>query len=383
MSLMTDNKAKWAGTIKRAAWIRVGALGDLLVGLASLAEMHEFFPAARVMVVGPRLWLEIIQASHFPWIDSIAVIERRKTSALIYRNTGAGWAQEGNAQELRMVLRGFDAVVNTNIDSTRYAWEAFRAGVQTRIGSAPSLASLLYTHSSPFFGKDPLVHERDVPLLLMEFATSGAQRFLRSTAQNRCVLDHWIATSELVKKWRQHGLPAAKTPLNETVTKLAPSLKGRYVLVNPTSSRREKAWPSASFKALIEKIEAPFSEKGIHIAVIGSGQETDWLREVAGSRFAIVQPATIGELQDVVHHAEALVTNTSSMQFIAASCGTKTLTLMGRARPEIWGPLGPKDHYILGQPPNDLAHDIFSQELEGYRSISVEAVADKLTEMIL
>ena len=53
-SLMTENKAAW-NELKRVAWVRTGALGDLVVGLASLYEMQEFFPRAEVTVVKRRI----------------------------------------------------------------------------------------------------------------------------------------------------------------------------------------------------------------------------------------------------------------------------------------------------------------------------------------
>ncbi|MES2857028.1 MAG: glycosyltransferase family 9 protein, partial [Bdellovibrionota bacterium] len=341
--MISDNKAKWA-SCQRAAWIRVGALGDLLVGLASLQEMHEFFPAAQVLVVGPKLWLEILDPQMYPWIDRIAVVEKKKTVARVFKSNGKSWAEDVQQIQLSELLTDFDAVVNTNIDSLRYGIQAFRAGVKNRVGSASAINSALYTHCSPFFGKDPLIHERDAALLILEYATPGFSKFFRTLERNRRNLDHWIQSSQLVKKWNEAGLPKAKIPDRERTQKLVGA--SDYVLINPTSSRREKAWPADKFLHLIQSIKPILAASKIVPVVIGSTQETDWLLEVAGGEteragVKIVQPNSIAELQDVVHFARALLTNTSSMQFVAASVGTKTLTLMGRARPEIWGPLGP------------------------------------------
>jgi ADP-heptose:LPS heptosyltransferase len=371
--LASENKAKWS-TIEKAAWVRVGALGDLLVGLASLQEMHEFFPKAKITVVGPKLWTEILDARHFDWIDTIFVVERKKIAGVPYRNVGGKWTPDSYGQRVQEFLKPFGAVVNTNIDSARYGIEARLAGVPLRIGSATFGTSLLYTHTSPYFGKDPLIHERDAALLLLEYATPGWFRHFRSTDSNRRALDHWISSSSLVKKWRGLGLPAAKKPSRENAEKLTGAQAGRYLLVNPTSSRREKAWPSEKFREFLLKSRPELEKKNLTAIVIGSSQETEWLREVAGEEFKIVQPPTISDLQDIVGHAKALLTNTSSMQFIAASQSCPCVTLMGRARPEIWGPLGPNDRIVEGKPPMELASDIFLQEQEGYRSIAVDSV---------
>lgn len=381
LPLATENKAKWSA-IDRAAWVRVGALGDLLVGLASLMEMHEFFPTAKITVVGPALWTEILQPEQFPWVDAIAVIKRKETKAVIFTNRDGKWVASGETVSVREIFSKCGAVVNTNIDSARYGWEAFRAGTPIRVGSAPFGNSFLYTHASPFFGKDPLIHERDAALLILEFATPGALKHFRSVERNRRALDHWISSSRLIAKWRALGLPPARKSSGPAAEKLTGSRQGTYVLVNPTSSRREKAWPSEKFAEFLNETVEPLRAGDLKAIVIGSPAETDWLREVAGSEFQIVQPASIGELQEIVAGAKALLTNTSSMQFIAASQGCVCLTLMGRAKPEIWGPLGPNDRKVMGLPPEDLSSDIFLQEQEGYRSIPVSTVKREFLDLL-
>jgi ADP-heptose:LPS heptosyltransferase len=148
-------------------------------------------------------------------------------------------------------------------------------------------------------------------------------------------------------------------------------------VVNPTSSRREKAWPAGKFRELLETIRENGDFGGVMPIVVGAPSETEWLREVAGDDFRMIQPSSIGALFNVIAGAELLLTNTSSVQFIAASVGTRTLTLMGRAKPEIWGPLGPSDRFLLGVEPLEI-DSMFDRELRAYESISVQSVLETL-----
>lgn len=367
--------------LRKVAFLRVGALGDLLVGLAALREMERFFPTASVVVIGPKLWTEILDPASWPQIESLAVIERKGQVASLWERKGSGW-EAGAKMPLVDVLRSCDGLVNTNVDSYRYGFTALRARVPVKVGSAPASMAWLYTHASPFFGKDPLLHERDVPLLMLEYASDSGAKFFRTTERNRANLTDWVERSRLVERWRHEGLPPAKTPDLDRARELAKREPGSYVLVNPTSSRREKAWPAESFRELLSSSRAVLKERGVTALVVGSPTETDWLREVAGEEFEVVQPPTVRDLQDLLSGSRGLVTNTSSVQFIAAMTGTPTVTLMGRARPEIWGPLGPRDSIVEGQPPRHLDHDIFMQEREGYRSIAVDRVRDSFWRLL-
>jgi ADP-heptose:LPS heptosyltransferase len=379
-SLKTENLQAW-NALEKVAFVRVGALGDLVVGLAALWEMVNLFPKAFITLVGPQLWTEILEPEDWHFVREIAVVERRGTEATIYKRSEGKW-KKGDTVPLLQVLRECDGIVNTNIDSYRYGFLAMRAGIGMRIGSAPALMSWLYTYASPFFGKDPVMHERDAPLLMLELAEASVAKYFKFTSKNRARLQDILRQSTLVNKWREQGLPYAKSPDLSRASEIAGAPPEKYVVVNPTSSRREKAWPAERFRELLLASQSALSERGLEVIVVGAPTETDWLREVAGDEFRMVQPPSVRDLQDVLSASRGLLTNTSSVQFIAAATGTPTVTLMGRAKPEIWGPVGPRDAIIEGQPPQDLAHNIFEQEKEGYRSISVEDVLPKFLALI-
>ncbi len=366
--------------MRRVGWIRTGALGDLLVGLASLRETLDRWPDSRVTVVGPKLWLQIIEPGAWPQIDRIVTLERKATIGEVYKISASNrWVQAESGRSLRQEFEACDVVFNTRVDSPREGFPAFWAGVPERWGTAHGWAKWIYTHRGTHFGKDPLIHERDIPLLIMDEAARdevGLRLRSISTLQGK------IEASPRIAKWRKLGLPC---PRRLAVDNSSLGQDGRRgILVNPTSSRREKAWPVEKFRELLPKLRDEIKRSGkfgsreiVNLKVLGAPNETDWLKEVAGHEFEIVQPGGIGELFEVVARASALLTNTSSVQFIAAATGTPTVTLMGRARPEIWGPLGPNDRVVCGSEPDDV-EDLFERERLAYESIQLEKVLKAL-----
>lgn len=370
------HREEWKG-IQRVAWIRPGALGDLVVGLASLVETHHAFPNAKITIVGPHIWVGLLSPEVFPYIERIAVVERKSTTAKIFALKAGEWVSVGQGLQLSEVLSDCQAMVNTNVDSTRYGFTGLRARVPIRIGSAPRWAAWLYTHAAPHFGKDPLVHERDLPLLLLEYAQSGCARFQNSVGKNRAELPRWLEESSLVKHWRKLGLPQMKKLSLPRVRELTKCEPGRYILVNPTASRREKTWPSERMHELLLTCESELKKSGVEALVIGAPNETEWLNEVARGRYRVLQPKDLYDLQDIVYGARMLLTNGSSMQFIAGTTQTPTLTIFGRGQPAIWGPVGPFDQTVRAKftgADQGSTFAGFEEEARIYRTISVDDV---------
>lgn len=388
-------KAHFSSEVSRVGWVRLGALGDLLVSMACLAETARVFPNARVTVIGPSLWKELIDPRLWPFVDKIVVIVEGGGQEHVL-NEGL-WRPVGSPKPVVEFFRECQASVNLRVESLRYAWPAFQARVPIRFGTCPPLFRFLYTHWSPWLGQDPIVHERDRMLEILE-APSGKTWATLSTHHNRSALklkqtgvvgkgaDKWKvhqpnqSSKSLAAQWAQRGLPSicfADPVLVRDKYALVPD---RYVLINPTASRWEKAWPKEKFAALSKELHSKLPS-GKSAVIIGSPSETKWLEEVRGNTdLKIVQPQSLKDLIQVVALAHALVANTSSMQFIAAATKTRCFTLMGRTFPARWGPLGPKDGFICGRQQSPPPKDIFLDDYTAYESISVDEVADAIGE---
>jgi ADP-heptose:LPS heptosyltransferase len=391
------HKASDFSKVSRVGWLRLGALGDLLVSMACLAETARLFPRAKVTVFGPSLWKDLIDPRLWPFVDKVVVIVEGRGQEHTFQS--GNWMSVGPAKSLVDCFQECQATVNLRIESLRYAWPALRAKVPIRMGTCPPLFRFLYTHWSPWLGQDPIVHERDRMLEILEAPSKKTWATL-STQYNRSALkfkqtgvvgkgaDKWKVhqpnqgSNSLAAKWAQRGLPAiclADPVLVRMKYSLVPD---RYVLINPTASRWEKAWPKEKFAALAQELQSKLPP-GQSVVIIGSPSETKWLEEVRGaSDIKIVQPQSLQDLIQVVALARALVANTSSMQFIAAATKTRCFTLMGRTFPARWGPLGPKDAFICGRQQSPPPKDIFLDDHTAYDSLSVIEVATAIERWI-
>lgn len=383
-------------SIKNVIWIRVGALGDLLIATAALSEILNRFPNAKVSILGPRTWTELIDLELYPRIDRIFVpldkIDGPGFQVWRARNLPAEKAQWVLAEKIKdnELWPQFQAVVNHRIESHRYSIPAWRSGVPVRIGSGPWLTKFLFSHWSPDLGKDPLIHERDWHLRVATAKSrlpKGETSFLSgiSISENRKDLgpDHCFGMdSEVWKRWQKAGLPQLRRPDPQFSAKQWGLKEKSFFLVNPTASRREKAWPSSKYRDLVLNWKRKWFGQVLEPVIVGAPSETDWLKEVAGQEFHLIQPKTIADLFQLVASARGLLTNASSMHFIAASTKTPAAVLMGRSDPRIWGPLGQDKIVVQKAPLQYSSKNIFVQEEEAYGRIQIEDVEEALSKLL-
>jgi len=362
--LVKDNKRS------KAAFIHTGAWGDLYVSLAALQVTCQRHVTNGVVLVGSAKWKDIIKKTDWPAVEEIWECDNgRSANVYTWSAKQNDWQLSLEGVPLSVLFKKVIRSYNARTESLRYAFAPLIARVPERFGSAPwPLSKLFFTHPSKWLGKDPIIHERDRILQVVIPAQSETQV----------------------------GLPPLRQTSHKTLRELFGDLKQPYILVNPTASRREKAWPSAKFRELVERISAEFAQRGqkIQVHLVGAQSETQWLEECLpkpqlptsdserdNSQTAnpetptlLLQPRRILDAVELIAGAELLVANTSSLQFLAAGVKTPVVTLMGRGTPEIWGPLGEEDIVIRGEVSADADNDIFKQERLAYESIPVERV---------
>lgn len=390
------------GAVARVAWIRVGALGDLLVAMACLKETSNFFPKAKITVFGPRLWLELIDPRLWPCVDTIVVtVDGHKGLRYLVKNSK--WVAEDEApRKLSFFMKGCQVSINLRVESLRYAWPALFSGIKWRFGTCQPHMRWLYSMWSPWLGKDPIVHERDRMLEILEVPrnTSGKNNF---TKHNRASLkwkqtgvfnhkpDKYLVShpgqhsQSLAKKWQKLGLPSIVLS-NPVVVRKYGLVPGQYWLINPTASRWEKAWPKEKFNKLCKDLLPLANANKKELIVLGSPAETDWLMSVAETPVTgirTVQPENLSDLIQVVSLADALVANTSSVQYISAATKTRCFTLMGRTFPARWGPLGPRDSLLCGKQQDPPPKDIFLDDYTAYDSLTEQQVYKSISEWLL
>jgi ADP-heptose:LPS heptosyltransferase len=360
---------------ERIIFLRLGALGDILVSLSALAWVANNNPGKEIVVCGNRLWFEIIRSYPQFNVRKIYVFTDKYTLDE-FSHTAGEWQGTGRKVSFFRLCRKARAIYNLRYESLRYSWLAFFARTPLRYGSAPRFFRFLFTHWFGWLGEEPPIHERDW-LNAIVAAPAVVKNPYRSLKYNLKLLAEKNAE-------RSYGelnnlfLPAMNlAPDTVDLHKRYGLVPQKYILINPTASRRDKAWPAERFRALADFLSASLPEWKLY--VIGSPAETEWLQEAQGNQ-TILQPQNLRDLFCVVRNAAALVTNTSSMQFIASANRVPTLTLMGQADPIRWGPLGPGNLVIRGTP--SRAKDKFSRDEEAYRSIPLEQVKELAVEWL-
>ncbi|WGL60456.1 glycosyltransferase family 9 protein [Pigmentibacter sp. JX0631] len=352
---------------KKIVVYHTGALGDLLVSTAALFEVTTMFPSSEITIIGCDLWKEVILPLNWPNIKNIIITNKNFKSLEIWKPCDQllSWKLLKKQKSLRKVLSNYSLSIDFRTESLRFAYQAFFAKIPIRIGASKSkLAKVFFTHFTLIKNKSE-IHERD--------------RYLKILSS---INENYI--EQKIKFWEKNGLPALKWfPKNHFLT----NNSTKNILINPTASIREKAWCSSRFRELALILK----DNSYNVKIIGSPKETGWLKEVALDDFEIIQPNTIIDLIDIVKQSHLLITNTSSMQFIAAGTSTPTLTLMGSASPQRWGCLGEGSYCIKNECKNIKIKKIFirkkeiakQQEVNAYNNITVNLVLDKINQVFI
>ncbi len=327
--------------------IKTGALGDLLVSTAALMSLCQHPSIKQVALLGSQLWSEILQPSLWPKLKQIAVLQTNQQIQL-YIPEQAQWVSSGPPQPLFNWERHFNAVANLRYESPRWMWNLWRLRCPVRIGSSPFGFGFLYTHKAPWLGYNPILHERDRNLQVIQAFTKASPPFLPKLRE-----PDW-------NHLKCHDL----SPRD-------------YILINPTASQRFKAWPAPRFAELVQWLN--YAHPKAVVRVIGSSKETAWLKEIAPDS-QILQPSSLAELFSLVAGARLLVCNASSMHFIACTYETPSLVLMGASDPRQWGPLGPVGHFLRAEPEVNIRDKL--AEIKGFQSLSTQRVQDEVAKLL-
>jgi ADP-heptose:LPS heptosyltransferase len=390
-------------SIRKILFLRPGAVGDLLVSTAALDEVCRNFPHAEICVAGPSTWSQFLHPNVWPQITRLLVLEKNASQGnelfanKVLQNElnlsfpHSLWitsetVKKLTATPLKTAIANSDLFINLRLESLRYAWPGAQA--KYHMGTSPWPCKFLFTHWSPWLGRDPIIHERDRLLEVLEAKPTSTlplglvskNKFLlrkKQTGDGNLKPNPQLSRqpnqdpNSLAGQWRDRGLPHL---LPSKLLSL--SHRRRRVLINPTASRWEKAWPKEKFAALTTELRRRYTD--LEIVVIGAPHETEWLKTAAGDHVPVLQPASFWELLQILADSRGLVTNASSMQFFANSAQTPVCTLLGRTYPARWGPLGKDDLTICGRMPIKSPRDVFEEDFLAFDSLSVDEVSKKV-----
>lgn len=344
--------------IRSTNWI-----GDAVMSLPAVHRLHELDPEAELTVLCPAklhdLW------AHNPALHDVLTF----TAA---PDLGA------------LRDRAFDAAVLFP-NSFRCAWEAWRAGIPTRIGYPGHHRRWLLTDVVPDPGDETAVYEE----LTVAGTKFRRKTFLRVRHQSHRYLD-------LIGH-----LGGNRTPLPPRIwiahDELPPLTKffhddGRdFIAINAGAEYGPaKRWPAARFAEVACRVARETDHRWL---LLGGPGDVSTARTIETALVAEQLPpksvvnvagqTTLRELFALLVSSKLLLTNDTGPMHIAAALGVPLVAVFGSTSPELTGPLGKRCTVVTERV---ACNPCFLREcpidLRCMQAITVDRVTDAVLQML-
>lgn len=269
-----------------ATWVRFPRfVGDAAMQLPVLRLLRQIGEGP-IVVWGPRTAVSLVQGTDL--CDAVLPDEGKP----------GPWT-------MARVLRQHRATRSIHFPkSLRPALAAWLARVPERIGVDESMAGPFNTHSGPFW-------KAEGPFLLRYHAV---------------LKQRWPDLPPMPFADFDPGVPVDR-----------PSQP--YLCLMPGSTWASKAWPAASYRAILLRARL----EGFAVAVLGSSDEAGVCAEVAGTEgIDLCGRTTLKEAAAWLRGARGALGNDSGLSHLAAACGAPTLAIYGATDPRGSTPWGPK-----------------------------------------
>lgn len=341
-----------ASTPRRILVVRLGAIGDCLRVLPSLARLRAAFPAAEIGWVVDDLSSSLL-AGH-PALTRLHVVSRARMKAGLL----SGWA------ELRRVgaeLAGanYDVAIDfhTRLKSgylTRASGAACRIGFDRSSGAE---ANFLFTNCHVSLDEK---YENRVTRFARLLAPLGIDTELPTGERGL-----WIAPEALVTAARIHAAEGRPT-----------------VAIFPGTSahRRDDRWPAAKWRSVVQRL----GEAGLTSIVLWGPGEMEAAAEIAGSDDAcrLAPPTTLPEMLALLGMFRLYVGSNTAALHMAWMQGVPSVVLAGGRPWRTDRPLAPVPSVMLSaggvEPTRKLQGEAARRAVEGIEVDEVVAAALQL-----
>jgi len=296
------------GQIKKVCMVRFGGMGDILLATPALRAVSETFDTEAIdVIVGKRMGDAV---TGIPYI-------RRITE----------WDKSGTDAKLPNFVRFLAELRRERYD----LFLNFQPGSRSLLMGWASGAARVLT-----FTKD--------------------RRKQRSTGRVRHAIDDF--TKELKplgietvtdRRMDFHVPDAAKESC--AAIRVAHGVAGRYIVVNPASTRLVNRYPPERWARVISEL----AEMLPGVAIVLSGAPNE--RELAGRVLRGVEPGahvvslagalTVKELGALLESADCVLTGDTGPLHIASAVGASVVCLSGAADPDRTGPVSPRDLVVI------------------------------------
>lgn len=294
----------------RIAIIRTDRIGDMVLTLPMFPVLRQRFPDAE-LVLCTRRYVEPLVGK----LDTLGVIDD-----VIYVDD----AQDALRQGLR----------KHSIDTAFFprprlneVWDAVRAGVPMRIGSAFRWYSPLFTVRVRDHRSDASFHEAEYNVRMILAAFGGS-----------------MPTVSLVPPVVPHSAPDAL------------SLPEHYVVIHPGSGGSARDWPAEWFGDLARMLAAA----GIDVVITGIAAERavcDIVHSSCPDAIDLCGRTDLDATIRVIAGSSLMVANSTGVLHIAAACGIPVIGLYPSTpsmSPRRWGPYTSKAMVFESGPGDDM-----------------------------
>ena len=291
-------------------------LGNLLVSLAAIEAIKQFFAGKRVFLVIDSTYRDLIEST--VGLENVLFYPRRQLTTGSPRQRFQLFAQfvwrlRRLAADLALDLEG------GNVPSLL----AYLSGARWRVGPASTRRSFLLNHKvelSP--GRHRIYAYLDI-VSALGIPSEPKLRPLRATPTNRDTVAA-LLTAEGI---------ALERPL---------------VCLHPGAGKDYKQWSSPGFAEVADWLSA----QGCQVILIGARGDRNKLDEIrsllTGHYHDFSERLSLGELIALFELSSLMIGNDSGPMHLAAVTGTPVIALFGPTDEMLWGPLSERAVIVRG-----------------------------------
>jgi len=310
--------------VRRILVYRIGAIGDMLVTIPTLAAIRQRFPTAEICL------LTSTTSPKVAWAKDLF------HGTALFDDLVAYYAEDLKTVRGRVALlrklraRRFDLFVNMPMQLTtlrrelKYMTAARLIGCQYAVGFEVSFHQRFRRAQQKWWSRPAearRIHAAVAPAL--DLPVDDRSPELHVDDESRARIEGLM---------RVHGLRRAE----------------RYVVIHPGAKRQTNRWSPARFAIVADEIQ---KTHGVRVVLAGGPGDKEAVESVASLMRAapinLCGETTVMELAALLEKATMLVCNDSGPMHLAAAVGTPTVSIFSaRAFPESWRLTG-HQHRVL------------------------------------
>ena len=299
--------------MKNILVVNVNWMGDVIFSVPVFKAIKEKYPHAWMSCLAVPRVKEIAEC--IPYMDRVIVYDEDGE----HKSLSGKWKLIG-----RLKKEQFDAAFLLHGSLTR-ALLVYLAGIPIRVGYDTKRRGIFLTHKTPPL--PGIVHRADHYLNVIEFFTG-----LKTETRSNILFTPKAAQDKIAALLSSLGIAADDF----------------WVVIHPGANWDLKRWPYEYFTLLIQRLMEDHQAK---VLISGGANDVGLVEKIIAplknKPLVLVGKTDLYELMALMHAAKLVISADSGPLHLANSVGAKVIALFGPTRPEITGPRGYADQFIL------------------------------------